>query len=518
MRIQFPTLRKQALLFLNFIIFCFISCSKGSDENPQNQPPQNFTVSVSNATSSTANLNWTASKDPESQSVVYSVELNSESLASALASTNFNLTNLAKNTNYAGKVIASDPAGNKTSSSFSFTTSDTPSPSDFILTVDSTSNKAVFLSWTAATLPDNGPVTYDVFVNGTLKSGNINQTKFTISGLSPQTDYQLKVMAKTQDGKSREKITTGKTKENHAPLAFTIQEVKHGFSYMSLSCTGTSDPDNDQVSYFLVINNVEKSLSDLNNITTAFNYAVKNLNADESYSLYLKAKDEFGTTVSSNTLTGSTHKAPVNPVITIKEENNKIVVEWISNTLDQFNQSASNYFVNGEQKGMGDLTINYHTQTDNTVLVKLFIDPADYGTNVSKSIKITLNWGENNNNATTTSNIISYAYYNYAPTSAEVSAALIKGPGQFPPQFSLNFKNCVISEYSSWDITEFKFDNVSIDNFAGFAICDPSKIGYYTGNVTDAQYTYLKTKNSGHIIVKDNGGYHKLNFTYTTQD
>ena len=109
-------------------------------------------------------------------------------------------------------------------------------------------------------------------------------------------------------------------------------------------------------------------------------------------------------------------------------------------------------------------------------------------------------------------------YTHYTPTTAVVSNVLIKGPGTFPPQWTINFLNCKISDYSTWSISSIMFDNVSISAFTGFAICNPSEIGYYTGNVTSAQYIYLKTKSTGYIVVKDAGGYHKLDFTYITQD
>ncbi|HEX7905445.1 MAG TPA: fibronectin type III domain-containing protein [Chitinophagaceae bacterium] len=500
---------------LSILSFSLIACSKSSEEN---QAPQAFTVSVTNTTINSATLNWTEAKDPENAAVSYAIELNNQVVAAAITNTTYNLQNLSVATSYNGKITASDPAGNKTTASFSFSTNDTPIPSDFTVKMDSAWNKSIFISWTASTLPNNVTVSYDVYVNGTIKAGSIVETKYAITGLSPNTDYQVKVIAKSPDGKSREKQATYKTKDNTAPSAFTISEVKHGFSYVSITGTQVTDADNDVLTWFLVKNNVEAAIPSIPNTASTFSYIAKALNENAANTVAIRVKDPYGAIVTSNTLSTTTYKLPGNPVIAVTEENNKVIVQWINNTLDQFDVSNSIYYIAGVANMMTSGLVTTTVNPDNTTSVKLSLDPTAFTVGVAQTIKVSLNWGDANSNFITSSNTISYTRNLYTPTTATVSTALIKGPGTFPPQFFINFTNCVISEYPTWQIEELKFDNVTIFNFVGFAICDPLKVGYYTGNVTGDQYIYLKTKTNGYIVVKDAGGFHKINFTYTTQD
>src|SRR5687768_15829393 len=270
--------RTNCLYILSLFSLILISCSKGGTDAPPNQAPQSFTVSVTNATTTSATLNWTAAKDPENATVSYTIESNNQVVASSITGTTYNLQNLVAATTYNGKITASDPAGNKTTATFSFSTNDTPIPSDFTIKMDSAWNKSIFLSWTASTLPDNGTVTYDVYLNGTIKVSNISDIKYTVTALSPNTDYPIKVVAKSVDGKSREKLGTYKTKENTAPSAFTISEVKHGFSYVSVTGTQVADADNDALTWFLVKNNVEVSIPAIVNTASTFSYVAKALN------------------------------------------------------------------------------------------------------------------------------------------------------------------------------------------------------------------------------------------------
>jgi hypothetical protein len=517
---MYSTLREHGKSILPVIVLLLTilaSCSKGS-KNEENKPPQSFTVSVSNATYNSATLNWTAAKDPENATVTYSIELNNQAVGSGVSATSYSLQSLTKNTNYTGKVTASDPSGNKTSASFNFSTGDAPTPSDFTVKMDSASNKSIALSWTASTLPGNAVVTYDVYVNGIVKGVNLAGTKYVAVTLLPNTDYAVKVVAKSADGKSLEKTANYKTKENIAPAAVTITEVKHGFSYVTVSGTKASDADKDVLTWYIVKNNVESAIQAPDNTGATFTYTAKGLNENEAHTIAIRIKDEFGATITSNAISTTTYKAPASPAISVNQEGNKVVVQWINTTLDQFDVGNSLYYIAGSAKAMTVAKLATTVQPDNTTLVKLSLDLSEFVLGTPQTIKVSLNWGDANSSIITSSNTISFTRNTYTPTIATVSSAKINGPGQFPPQFFIYFTNCVISEYENWDIEEVKFDNVEIINFLLPAICDPMKPGYFTGNVTNEQYTYLKTKNTGYVVIKDAGGLHKIDFTYTTQD
>jgi hypothetical protein len=268
------------------------------------------------------------------------------------------------------------------------------------------------------------------------------------------------------------------------------------------------------------VNDVEQSIPSLNNWTTPFQHPVRGLTSGQNYSVALRVKDQFGAEATSNTISFTTYQTPQNPAISASNEGDSVVVQWISNTQDKIDVESSGYYINGEWKGNFSYRSHFSSQKqpDNSILMKLKLDTTLFEDGVEKTIRAALNWGFVNNDYTTNSNTIKFTRHRYEPTTAAVSSVMIKGPGTYPPQWFIYFKNCIMSDYSDWDAIAIHFDNISISNFVSFGLCDPMKPGYYTGNITADQYTYLKTKNTGYIIIKDAGGLHKLNFTYTTQD
>ncbi len=496
------------LLFLA----AFAACGK-KDSNT-NKPPQSFSVSVSDVKSTSAQLNWTIAKDPENQAVTYSLELKGQVITTDLSATNFKLENLTENTAYPGKVIAKDAAGLTTESAFSFSTVISPAPSAFMLTLSKATYKSIDLIWNASTLPDNGTVTYDVYVNNVLKAGSIPYLNYSITGLQPQTQYSIKVVAKSATGKSTESTLQAATTVNQVPGAFTISKTETGVTTISIEGTKPADPENEQLSYFTVIDNVEKQIYPTVGGTN-FTYRIEGLTGGAQHSVAVKVKDEGGAATTSNALTVTTYKSPENNfAIAPVAEGTKVAVEFITATEERISTALSRYSVGDDWRSFATAQITYTTLADGKTKIKILIDDADLRTLFNRKFQLNLRWTPED--ISTYSSIVYYTHF--TPTTARVSNATIKGPGVNPAQWFINFENCKISDYNSWSIESIVFDNVVISAFAGFAICDPSKIGYYTGNVTNAQYTYLKTKTDGYLIVKDAGGYHQLNFTYSWQD
>jgi|GEM_PF-5331041 len=503
-------MRKQICTLL--LIAIFFAC--GKKENNANKPPQSFSVSVSEVKPTSAQLNWTAAKDPENQSVTYTVEVKGQVITTGLSVTTLKLDNLTENTAYTGKVIAKDAAGLSTESAFTFSTANSPAPSAFILTLSKATYKSIDLIWNASTLPDNGTVSYDVYVNNVFRAGSIPSQNYSITGLQPQTQYSIKVVAKSAAGKSTESILQASTTVNQAPAAFTISKTETGVTSISIDGSKPTDPENEQLSYFTVIDNVEKQIYPTFT-ATAFSYRVEGLASGVQHSIAVKVKDEGGAASTSNTLTVTTYKSPENNfVITPVAEGTKVAVEFITATEERISTALSRYAVNDDWRSFATVQITYTALPDGKTKIKLLIDDSDLRTLYNRKFQLNLRWTPED--ISTYSTVVYYTHF--TATTAKVSNAHIQGPGANPPQWSISFENCKISDYSSWDIQTIVFDNEVITAFAGFAICDPSKIGYYTGNVTTAQYTYLKTKTDGYLIVKDAGGYHQLNFTYTWQD
>ena len=495
------------------MLAAFVACKKNEDK--ANKPPQSFTASASEVKPTSAQLNWTVAKDPENQAVTYSVELKGQVVATDLSVTNVKLENLTENTAYTGKVIAKDAAGLTTESAFSFSTANSPSPSAFTVTLSKATYKTIDIIWSPSTLVDNGIVTYDVYVNNTFRAGSIPSLNYTITALQPQTQYTIKVVAKSAAGKSTESTLQSATTVNQAPGAFTISKTETGVTTITVDGTKPTDPENEQLSYFTVIDNVEKQIYPTGGTATTFTYRIEGLTSGQQHSIAVKVKDEAGASSTSNTLTATTFKSPENNFsISPVAEGSKVAIEFITATEEKISTAYSRYLVGDDWRSFATAQITYTSLPDNTTKVKILIDDVDLRTLYNRKFQLNLRWTPED--ISTYSTIVYYTHF--TTTTARVSAATIQGPGAFPPQWTINFTNCVISDYSSWDVETIVFDNVVISAFAGIAICDPAKTGYYTGNVTNAQYTHLKTKTDGYLIVKDAGGYHKLNFTYTWQD
>lgn len=498
------------LLFIPLVIY---AC--GKKEPAVNKAPSAFTVSVTNTTDKTATLSWTEAKDPEGSAVTYAITLNSQSAASNLTATNYALTGLVKNTNYTGVVTASDASGNKTEATFSFSSTDAPTPSDFTITAGTTTNKSIAFSWSASTLPGGGVVSYDVFVSNVLKQSNITVLTYLLEGLTPDTDQQIKVVAKSAEGKSLEKTITIRTKTNTAPAAFTISKTEHGFSFVTLSCNLSSDADGDTLTYYLSRNgNVLGSIT--KNPSGNFTYVVKPLASSTTYDLGIVAVDQFGAQTTSNIINVTTDVAPENNFIISAKPGSDVIVEWVANSQQRFDISASDYEVDGVKQSLYYVQTNLLDLPNNQLYVKLYIPLSKFPQNKISSLKINLVWGQHE--SATQSQTNNVAVFNYTATPATVSDARIKfysnsGTGDV----LMHFTNDVISAYTDWTIEQIKLGDAVTTGSATVASAGPSTVYRVSSAFSEKEFNYLKNYSTGYIIIKDSGGYHRLPFTYTVQ-
>lgn len=504
----------QALACLLLFASTFIACSKPNDEKKENRPPSAFTVTVSNVTFNSAALNWTPATDPENEAVAYAVTLDGQTVASNLSATTQNLSGLQKNKAYTGSVKATDASGNSTTANFSFSTSDSPAPSDFTIQLGATTNKSVAISWTASTLPNNEPVKYDVYVGAALKVADLTQTNYTAAGLTPNTTYTLKVVAKSADGKSTEKTSNAQTAVNNAPTTFTAQSPEHGFSYVKLTWAAAVDSDNDSISYFLNRNGTLTPIADAP-VGGTYTYVVKNLAAASTYSFSIVAKDAYGGEVTSNTVQATTSNGPENNFLfTAKNDGGDVKLEWIQNYPTAFSTTASSYVIGGVEKSLSTVQVSTTPMAGNKLYVQIILPGSDFPANTARSIVLKLNWG--NNETTTQSRTVNHTRYTLSATTATVASAELKTYSNGDRGLVLKFINDIISEHTTWTITEIKLDNC-IQTSIGTQFPSGQTVASVFGNVSESDYQYLKNKSEGYIIVHDAGGYHRLNFTYTVQ-
>lgn len=507
-----PTLLQTLACAFLFTAF-FIACSKPSEEKKENRPPGAFTVTVSNVTFNTAVLNWTAASDPENEAVTYSVNVDGQAVASNLTTTTQNLTSLQKNKAYTGTVTATDASGNKTMVNFSFSTSDSPAPSDFTLQLTSSTNKSLIVSWTASTLPNNGQVQYDVYEGATLKATNLTQTTYTFASLSPTTTYTVKVVAKSADGKSTEKTLTAQTAANTAPGAFTAQSPEHGFSYVKITWTAATDSDNDSLSYFINRNGTLTPLTQ-EPVAGVYTHFVKNLSQLTAYSFSIVAKDAYGGEVSSNTVQATTNNGPeANFLFTTQNDGSDVKLEWLQDYTTPFNVGASSYVIAGVEKSLAQVQVSTQVIAGNKLYVQILLPGTDFPVNTQRDIKLKLSWGANE--TLIQSRTIFHTRYTLTPTTATVASAQLKTYSNGGRGIVIKFTNDIISEYTTWTATEVKLENCIHTGGITTQFASGQTVASISAEISESDYQYLKTRSEGFIIVHDAGGYHRLNFTYT---
>ncbi|HPE69347.1 MAG TPA: caspase family protein, partial [Thermotogota bacterium] len=220
-------------------------------ETLSNYPPSApITPVPANHTAGTARdleLGWQASTDPESDPIVYDVYLSTSSnpttrIAQNLSTNAFTVNGLSTSTKYYWKVVAKDDHANQaTSQTWDFTTGTTsnqppstpasPSPANG----QADQETSLTLNWSDCTDPDSDPVRYDVYLSTSptfsspVKTGlSLSQT--SVSGLSGQTTYYWKVVAKDNRGGQSSSATWSFTTRASGATSGTYRLVSVGIS------------------------------------------------------------------------------------------------------------------------------------------------------------------------------------------------------------------------------------------------------------------------------------------------
>ncbi|MBG6131338.1 chitodextrinase [Aquimarina sp. EL_43] len=161
--------------------------------------PANLTAS--NTTDVSTSLSWDASTDNVGVTA-YDVYQDGTVVAT-VATTTADITGLTASTSYDFSVKAKDAAGNESAASATLTVTtvapDTQAPTvPANLTASNTSAGQTTLSWDAST--DNvGVAGYDVLQDGAVVA-TVTTTTTVVAGLSPETTYEFKVLAKDAAG------------------------------------------------------------------------------------------------------------------------------------------------------------------------------------------------------------------------------------------------------------------------------------------------------------------------------
>lgn len=184
----------------------------GSQTADTEAPTPATNLTLSNTTTNSVDLSWTASTDNIGVAY-YKVFVNGVFKVNS-SSTNITVHGLKQGTSYNFYVVAVDAAGNESTQSnvqnttTAVDTSAPTAPSSLEVVYAGTNN--VQLKWTAAT--DNVAVTgYDIYANNVLV-GSTSSTATNVANLTPTTTYTFYVIAKDEaenlSPRSNEVITT----------------------------------------------------------------------------------------------------------------------------------------------------------------------------------------------------------------------------------------------------------------------------------------------------------------------
>ena len=177
-------------------------------------------VALSNITTSSIDVSWTASTDNVAVTK-YEVYVDG-TLNGEVSNTNYTITGLTPNTTYAVTVLAKDIASNKSEKSAALngtTITDTTAPTvPTNVTISNISGTTFKVNWSAS-IDDTAVSSYDIYVNGTF-NGSSTTNNYVVSGLTVSTTYSITISAKdASNNESTQSTAVNATTTDGAALA-----------------------------------------------------------------------------------------------------------------------------------------------------------------------------------------------------------------------------------------------------------------------------------------------------------
>jgi uncharacterized protein (TIGR02145 family) len=199
-----------------------------------NQPPSAPVLQTpagnSDVTTATTTLTWLASTDAEGGAVEYDIYFGTAAgalqKAGTVTVTTFTTSTLTANTTYYWKIVARDPQqATAESTVWSFTykipvVNQPPTAAQLVSPADQSklaATQPVVFTWAAATDPENGPLTYDLYLSDVRVAEGLTTLSYTSANLAANA-YNWKVVAKDDHNN----IATSTTRNFTTVNAFTI--------------------------------------------------------------------------------------------------------------------------------------------------------------------------------------------------------------------------------------------------------------------------------------------------------
>jgi len=183
---------KKTTLLLIFLTALTVILSCQTDDDIVIIP--DFSVNVTAYSTDSASITWTAL----SGSTHYNVYLDQVLQEEFVTDLNYSFSNLNNNTLYTGRVDAVSENGDIESVNFQFTTLDLNNqslPSDFNVSIKHLGHISTTIQWTNSTVPNGDPITYSVYLEGSLIESNLTTLEYYIPSLQANTSYNGTVRA-----------------------------------------------------------------------------------------------------------------------------------------------------------------------------------------------------------------------------------------------------------------------------------------------------------------------------------
>ena len=218
------------------------------------------------------------------------------------------LNGLAPETTYFARVTSADPDDNSTSSSlFSFTTLAVPDTTPPVITsgpsVLSKTDTKITIVWetnepATSGVSYNDGVRFDVIADTTLTRTH----QITLSGLSPQTTYSIRVSSTDAAGNgptlsAPANATTNATPDTTAPVIANLQVTSITTSSATVSWT-TNEAANSQVTYGRTSGGLDNSVANVSSVFT-HSMTLTGLSDGATYYLSVSSTDAAGNTANS---------------------------------------------------------------------------------------------------------------------------------------------------------------------------------------------------------------------------
>ena len=357
------------------------------------KPSSPSEVAVGKITHNSAEVTWQESTDNVGVTG-YNIYLNDNKInALPVTELQFQLTGLAAETEYQVRIEAVDGAGNTSSSgSISFATealqtSDNEAPTvPSGVAVSGITESTAVVSWTEST--DNvGGAGYNIYLNDNkVNALPITELKFQLTGLTAETEYQVKVEALDEAGNSSisnpVSFVTGVAPDREAPTkpdGITISDITHNSAVVMWN---ESTDNVGVVGYNIYLNDVkvnaspiteqQANISETNELTTSvLRYELGGLEAATEYQVKIEAVDAVGNTSVSDIVRFTTvtfqepgDQRPTAPgnLTTVEVMSESISISWRP-AGDNEGVVGYNVYVNGQRMNTTAITDTQYVLT-----------------------------------------------------------------------------------------------------------------------------------------------------------